>query len=93
MTVLTTNEGMRKESRQKTLSKARARDEVEKEYKESPRRFQAIGEDRKRKERLKDERMAEAKQIVDKIVRGRLCCSPSQLPLYYNSFALMRLSF
>jgi hypothetical protein len=33
---------MRKESRQKTLSKARARDEVEKEYKESPRRFQAI---------------------------------------------------
>ncbi len=25
-------------------------------------------------------------------VRGKLCCSRSQLPLYYNSFAFLRLS-
>ncbi len=25
-------------------------------------------------------------------VRGKLCCSPSQLPLYSNSFALLGLS-
>jgi hypothetical protein len=50
------------------------KDEVKIKYKESPRRFKALAEDRQRKERLKEERMAEAKQILDKMFEAAIRC-------------------